>query len=118
MNAAIPLIRRHEYSFMARRGKTFRVGYFFFFLSVDLSRYDNIGYVITANKITANLLINRSSKRSVGLVIKSGSNPAVIYYGATGNSWDTEVANFNTLRTGSFKLFKRPFPGFLAILTL
>jgi len=25
---------------------------------------------------------------------------------------------FNTLRTGSFKLFKRPFPGFLIILTL
>jgi len=27
-------------------------------------------------------------------------------------------ANINTLRTGSFKLFKRPFPGFLTILTL
>jgi len=26
--------------------------------------------------------------------------------------------NVNTLRTGSFKLFKRPFPGFLTILTL
>ena len=26
--------------------------------------------------------------------------------------------NFNTLRTGSFKLLKRPFPGFLIILTL
>ena len=25
---------------------------------------------------------------------------------------------FNTLRTGSFKMFKRPFPGFLTILTL
>ena len=25
---------------------------------------------------------------------------------------------FNTLRTRSFKLFKRPFPGFLTILTL
>jgi len=25
---------------------------------------------------------------------------------------------FNKLRTGSFKLFKRPFPGFLTILTL
>jgi len=24
----------------------------------------------------------------------------------------------NTLKTGSFKLFKRPFPGFLTILTL
>jgi len=24
----------------------------------------------------------------------------------------------NTLRTGSFKLFKRPFPGFLTIVTL
>jgi len=26
--------------------------------------------------------------------------------------------HFNTLRTGSFKLFKRPLPGFLTILTL
>ena len=26
--------------------------------------------------------------------------------------------NLNTLRTGSFKLFKRPFPKFLTILTL
>ena len=26
--------------------------------------------------------------------------------------------NINTLRTGSFKLFKRPFPVFLTILTL
>ena len=28
------------------------------------------------------------------------------------------VFEINTLRTGSFKLFKRPFPGFLTILTL
>ena len=27
-------------------------------------------------------------------------------------------AVINTLRTGSFRLFKRPFPGFLTILTL
>ena len=27
-------------------------------------------------------------------------------------------SDVNTLRTGSFKLFKRPFPGFLTILTL
>ena len=27
-------------------------------------------------------------------------------------------SDLNTLRTGSFKLFKRPFPGFLTILTL
>jgi len=26
--------------------------------------------------------------------------------------------NINTLRTGSFKLLQRPFPGFLTILTL
>jgi len=30
----------------------------------------------------------------------------------------TIVMQFNTLRTGSFKLSKRPFPGFLTILTL
>jgi hypothetical protein len=29
-----------------------------------------------------------------------------------------QYPDFNTLRTGSFKLFKRPFPGFLTILTL
>ena len=28
------------------------------------------------------------------------------------------MMHFNTFRTGSFKLFKRPFPGFLTILTL
>jgi len=28
------------------------------------------------------------------------------------------INDFNTLRTGSFKSFKRPFPGFLTILTL
>ena len=28
------------------------------------------------------------------------------------------IMNINTLRTGSFKLFKRQFPGFLTILTL
>ena len=38
-------------------------------------------------------------------------------------SWNTLSlkkfkALFKTLRTGSFKLFKRPFPGFLTILTL
>ena len=31
--------------------------------------------------------------------------------------WKTATA-VNTLRTGSFKLFKRPFPGYLTILTL
>ena len=29
-----------------------------------------------------------------------------------------DVTTINTLRTGLFKLFKRPFPGFLTILTL
>jgi len=29
-----------------------------------------------------------------------------------------KLKSLNTLRTGSFKLFKRPFPGFLTILTL
>ena len=32
--------------------------------------------------------------------------------------YDKPYGLFNTLRTGSFKLFKRPFPGFLTILTL
>ena len=31
---------------------------------------------------------------------------------------EEEEEVINTLRTGSFKLFKRPFPGFLKILTL
>jgi len=29
-----------------------------------------------------------------------------------------QTFNINTLRTGSFKVFKRPFPGFLTDLTL
>ena len=32
--------------------------------------------------------------------------------------WVKTFSLFNTLRTGSFKLFKRPLPGFLTILTL
>jgi len=31
---------------------------------------------------------------------------------------ETNEGKLNTLRTGSFKLFKHPFPGFLTILTL
>ena len=34
------------------------------------------------------------------------------------NTKSVIYALFNTLRTGSFKLFTRPFPGFLTILTL
>jgi len=33
--------------------------------------------------------------------------------------WENNIkVDLNTLRTRSFKLFKRPFPGFLTILTL
>jgi hypothetical protein len=35
-----------------------------------------------------------------------------------GSTLPSEKDSINTLRTGSFKLFKRPFPGFLTILTL
>ena len=34
------------------------------------------------------------------------------------SSWTYHLKRINTLRTRSFKLFKRPFPGFLTILTL
>jgi hypothetical protein len=34
------------------------------------------------------------------------------------NGSEMELDTVNTLRMGSFKLFKRPFPGFLTILTL
>jgi len=34
------------------------------------------------------------------------------------NLSDMNILDVNTLRTGSFKLFKCPFPGFLTILTL
>jgi len=40
--------------------------------------------------------------------LKSNGTHQLVFY----------VDNVNTLRTGSFKLFKRPFPGFLTILTL
>ena len=35
-----------------------------------------------------------------------------------GGQGSSSLNVINTLRTGSFKLFKRPFPGFLTILTL
>jgi len=38
--------------------------------------------------------------------------------GGRGRSLKQLQGYLNTLRTGSFKLFKRPFPGFLTILTL
>jgi len=39
-------------------------------------------------------------------------------YFTTTNKTCRRISYVNTLRTGSFKLFKRPFPGFLTILTL
>jgi hypothetical protein len=39
--------------------------------------------------------------------------------GKAERNWkDDNGGDVNTLRTGSFKLIKRPFPGFLTILTL
>jgi len=46
------------------------------------------------------LLFDRIFKRHAGIL----------------HTWPTDA--LNTLRTGSFKLFKRPLPGFLTILTL
>jgi hypothetical protein len=40
------------------------------------------------------------------------------YLGTTLTKQTSIQEEINTLRTGSFKLFKRPFPGFLTILTL
>jgi len=40
------------------------------------------------------------------------------FYNSTSLQSFIQKLNLNTLRTGSFKLFKRPFPGFLTILTL
>jgi len=51
--------------------------------------------------------------------------PSLLIHGHRGSFPRSEADNspppsaeVNTLRTGSFKLFKRPFPGFLIILTL
>ena len=42
----------------------------------------------------------------------------IIYHITSRNTYTSKIMTINTLRTGSFKLFKRPFPGFLTILTL
>jgi len=44
--------------------------------------------------------------------------PVTLQVKATPTTIPITVAVRNTLRTGSFKLFKRPLPGFLTILTL
>ena len=44
------------------------------------------------------------------------TTPLEVYFMYLGNTGVHCI--FNTLRTGSFKLFKRPLPGFLTILTL
>jgi hypothetical protein len=41
-----------------------------------------------------------------------------VHYASLWGSEGTHPLFLNSLRTGSFKLFKRPFPGFLTILTL
>ena len=41
-----------------------------------------------------------------------------LYFGTLRPTLCTTSFNINTLRTGSFKLFKRPFPGSLTILTV
>ena len=52
-------------------------------------------------------LIEREDEESVGL-----------YRQISHVKHTEQLIEVNTLRTGSFKLFKRPFPGFLTILTL
>jgi len=54
--------------------------------------------------------VNLQSVANVGRFLSTNINN----YVSSGNY----RAYINTLRTGSFKLFKRPFPGFLTILTL
>jgi len=41
-----------------------------------------------------------------------------VYWNSKYRKAQDEEIGLNTLRTGSFKLFKRPFPGFLTTLTL
>ena len=58
------------------------------------------------------------SRPEMGLLLVSNlySDSCQLQYHVCGTRWN--MNRFNTLRTGSFKLFKRPFPGFLTILTL
>jgi len=64
-------------------------------------------------------------KRNGTHCIGAGWAPGSVYKGAEKRQQSTQqllhytlFRHVNTLRTGSFKLFKRPFPGFLTILTL
>ena len=52
--------------------------------------------------------------------VAAGTGPSGIYPKKINNTNKALVkaTHLNTLRTGSFKLFKCPFPGFLTILTL
>jgi hypothetical protein len=43
---------------------------------------------------------------------------SMVQHDFTSITFQNYAGDVNTLRTGSFKLFKRPFPGFLTILTL
>jgi hypothetical protein len=56
--------------------------------------------------------------KAVVLCLEQLCNPLPIFVVLSSDQLYVSSGFLNTLRTGSFKLFKRPFPGFLTILTL
>ena len=71
------------------------------------------------NFLSTDLLIPRATSAkivSIYSVVKKLKHQTSRYLGKSRHRAASRI--LNTLRTGSFKLFKRPFPGFLTILTL
>jgi hypothetical protein len=66
---------------------------------------------IEANKETTCMLFNKS--QLINVFTRAGYSFLLHF-----TKLHLILSHFNTLRTGSFKLFKRPFPGFLTLLTL
>jgi len=98
--------------------KKFMTAFFSLFLSLRLTMSQNRSRQISSTSLfrSDHLSISSPSLRVRDVQRASLNNPIT----------ETAVHFFihlikivlNTLRTGSFKLFKRPFPGFLTILTL
>jgi len=74
-----------------------------------------VGQIYCKYQIHSPVLYVCSAKRQEFVQEKKAARKTVLHYFFVTKSSSTL---FNTLRTGSFKLFKRPFPEFLTILTL
>ena len=76
-------------------------------------------YLETALHVSGGTITHHQERKQLYLQYLVFVTPLLLRF-TTGTSWTRERSSrqLNTMRTGSFKLFKRPFPGFLTILTL